>query len=384
MVSKGPRLRDPSSSATPCSPATARPTESHEELARSESAIRVPRSYVPTPRVRYGIAAILLLPILVALLWSRWPGIPSRHMRTLSGTPRTGTSSNRIPSADELAQIAIALRELLNTYERYKLFLEKPSGPGDNLVPEIAILDCIGRLEHLINPRRLPFGSPELFGYTMRGWPYEVMTAYPKLRKNIYSIIKRWDVPEICQDRPFTRGRYGVTQADGTVKEIDRPPQARTLTPLEREELTWILNALLEALPKAGRVIPPSTDARREADRPRMTCTVMTTASSIRDQERRVSVASNFPATRRSRQPPDGRTRRPPARPTGAGPDRPRRIPSDDLARRRDDREGTHGSDSCPLGSGLGRPGVRGGGRRGDRAGRGSGPLGGLIPRPAL
>ena len=43
----------------------------------------------------------------------------------------------------------------------------------------------------------------------------------------------------------------------------------------------------------------------------------------------------------------------PPARSARAGPDRPRRIPTDDLARRQDDRERTdppHGSDPGPLG----------------------------------
>jgi hypothetical protein len=118
------------------------------------------------------------------------------------------------------------------------------------------MLERLGRLEKLLNPRRLPYGSPELAGYVVRAWPYEVMTAYPKLRSHVYRIIQRWDVPEICQDRPFMRGKYGITQNDGTIKEIDRPTRPHTLTPVEYEELAWVLNTLLEALRGVNQATP--------------------------------------------------------------------------------------------------------------------------------
>jgi hypothetical protein len=192
---------------------------------------------------------------------------------------------NRIPSVEDLTSIAAALQDLLATFAKYKLFLEKPSGPLDNVIPQRAMQDSLYRLEKLFNPRRLPYGSPELAGYTLRAWPYEVMTACPKLKSHVYRIIQRWDIPEICQDRLIIRGKFGITQDDGTIKEIDRPTHPYTLTPVECEELAWVLNALLDSLravdqatpnpavspPGAqGRITFPSTLARQSgASRPR-------------------------------------------------------------------------------------------------------------------
>jgi len=174
-------------------------------------------------------------------------------------TARLGTAPNRIPSAEELASITAALQALLATFAKYKLFLENPSGPIDDAIPEYAMLKTLCRLEKLLNPRRLAFGSPELASHAIRDWPYEVMTAYLKLRKHVYRIVQRWDVTEICQDRPLVKGRFRVTQDNGTIEEIDRPPKPHTLTQIECDELAWILNACLGAL--RGTIAPASATA---------------------------------------------------------------------------------------------------------------------------
>lgn len=192
--------------------------------------------------------------------------VPPTEECQASSVPSTRqeTAPNRIPSVEQLTSISAALHDLLATFAKYKLFLDNPSGPIDDAIPQYAMLESLCRLEKLLNPRRLPYGSPELASHIVRSWPYEVMTAYPKLRKHVYRIIERWDVPEICQDQPFARGVYGITADDGTIKGISRPPRTPTLTQVECGELAWILNAMSGALQWALEAIPNPSVRRKE------------------------------------------------------------------------------------------------------------------------
>jgi hypothetical protein len=186
-----------------------------------------------------------------------------------------GTRSNRIPSAEELASIAAALRSLLKTFEQYKLFLDDPSGPIGDGVPTIAMLatdalcrtemqGSFCRLERLLNPRRLPYGSPELASIVVRGWPPQVMTGLSVLNHHVDQLIRRWDIPEVCDNRTMMRGRYGITRDDGTVEEIDRPVQRCTLTTSDRDQLRWVLNAFVEALGEAIEARSPAAIPEEE------------------------------------------------------------------------------------------------------------------------
>ena len=184
--------------------------------------------------------------------------------------------SERIPSDDELASIVAALQDFLVVYDRYKLFLDDWSDPMIASVPTIAVRVSLCRLERLLNPQRLPYGSQELEGYVIAQWPYEVMTGLPILQKHVYQLIKRWDIPEICHDHPFMRGNFSIvdTQEDGTIEEthINRPPQPHTLTAHKWECLIWVLNALFGGLrpnpPKVGEESKPPTTTTTEDDRP--------------------------------------------------------------------------------------------------------------------
>jgi hypothetical protein len=191
---------------------------------------------------------------------SRTPGIPGPTVP--SNLDGSGTKSTRIPSTEQLASIAAALRNLLDTFEQYKLFLDDPSGPIDDGVPTNATLatdvlcstemqDAFCGLERLLNPRRLPYGSPELARISVRGWPRQVMAGLSVLQRHVDQLIQRWDIPEVCDDRPMARGRFGITRDDGTIEEIDRPIRRCTLTTAERAQLRWVLNTFIEAIQEA-------------------------------------------------------------------------------------------------------------------------------------
>jgi hypothetical protein len=93
------------------------------------------------------------------------------------------------------------------------------------------------------------------------------MTAYPRLKGHVYRIIKRWDVPEICEGRPIRRGRFDITHADGAIEKVDRPDGPHTLTSVECSELSWVLNALVGALRGSGDTISTSTNAHHDEQR---------------------------------------------------------------------------------------------------------------------
>jgi len=121
--------------------------------------------------------------------------------------------SEQIPSVEELTSIHAALQDFLAVYDRNKLFLEDLSDLTIASVPTMAVRDGLCRLERLMNPRRFPCGSPELAGYAIARWPLEVMTGLPVLRKHVYQLIERWDIPEVCDDRVLARGNFMDAQA---------------------------------------------------------------------------------------------------------------------------------------------------------------------------
>ena len=152
--------------------------------------------------------------------------------------------SERIPSYDKLASIVAALQDFLVVYDRHKLFLADWSDPMIASVPTIAVRDSLCRLERLLNPQRLPYGSQELEGYVIAHWPLEVMTGLPVLRKHVYQIIERWDIPEVCDDRVLMTGNFLMVRDDGEKIHVNRFPPPHLLTARELERLLWVRDAL--------------------------------------------------------------------------------------------------------------------------------------------
>ena len=217
-------------------------------------------------------------------------GTPGPH--GVSATP------NRIPSAEELISIAAALQDLLNTFEKYKLFLDDSSSPIGNGVPTAAMLatdslcrlemqGSFCRLEKLLNPRRLPYGSPERTCMVVSGWPPQVMVGLSTLKQHVDQLIQRWDIPEVCEDHTMTRGRYGITRDDGTIEDIDRPAQPCVLTTVELERLGWVLNTFIESLGKTIKAATPAANSEwgnRLPATPTLTTVSLTRTGAIPDQ----------------------------------------------------------------------------------------------------
>jgi hypothetical protein len=213
---------------------------------------------------------------------------PPEEMRQATGDPGPtapgrpdgeGSMSKRIPPAEELISIAEALRDFLATFAEYKLFLDDTSDVISCVLPTITVQDAFRRLEMVLNPQRLPYAAPELTGrvYGLCGWPRQVIVALPILRQHVDQLIQRWDIPEICDDRPMNRGAFTVTRDDGTIVEkVHRLVQPHTLTPTECERLAWVLNALLGALRETIEAPNPAA-LPKEENRPPTAPTLRTT-----------------------------------------------------------------------------------------------------------
>jgi hypothetical protein len=153
-----------------------------------------------------------------------------------------------IPSAESLHEITAAVHDLLNTSAKYEPLLDGPpsSNPASIVLPSFAVLQSLCRLEKLLNPRRLPYSPALAVDFIVRGWPDEIMAALPVLREHVYEIVKRWDVPEVCDDRQIVR--------QGELS----PP--RTMTAAERERLECVLTTLLEVCPSGRNGVVSQTE----------------------------------------------------------------------------------------------------------------------------
>ena len=118
-----------------------------------------------------------------------------------------GTTPQLIPSAEELASIADALRDLLTTFDKYKIFLVDRSFSTEAHIAGNPLEDCLRRLERVFNPLRRPPGEWGTSGVS--GWPHDVMVGLLALKPHVHDIINRWDIPEICEDRPLGPPRGG-------------------------------------------------------------------------------------------------------------------------------------------------------------------------------
>jgi hypothetical protein len=79
------------------------------------------------------------------------------------------------------------------------------------------------------------------------------ISALYRLKSNLETIVRRWDVPEVCGDCPIGHrgeGTFGRTQEDGTWvgETINRPARPYALTPDEIKKLTWVEGTLRAAI----------------------------------------------------------------------------------------------------------------------------------------
>jgi hypothetical protein len=180
---------------------------------------------------------------------------------------------NRIPTAESLAETTAALRAFLAKYNTYRPILPDPS-IGAGVMAAAVVLPSFARLERCLNPRRIPFGQRLHAGSSMAHWPESVMVALSALDGVIGALIKRWDVPEFCEDKGTLRGRGDIRQPDAEGREteihFDRPFQPLSLTPEEEERLHWCLEQLeaaLIAIARTPEVVEPA-EPMPESDGP--------------------------------------------------------------------------------------------------------------------
>jgi hypothetical protein len=201
-------------------------------------------------------------------IWNSLPRIDLLH--------RPDVTPDRIPSVNELRAIAAALRAFLVPYDKFRIFLGDIADPIFTAVPRLAVQDALTLLEMQFNPRRLSIDSPDRGGMIVSKWPKEVQTALSALKQLVYAVIRRWDLPEVCDGRPIMQGNFGLLNRrdDGTVEEshIVRPLRPYLLEPAEWERLLWIQEALHEALRADGHILdqrgrPASQQANADDER---------------------------------------------------------------------------------------------------------------------
>ena len=115
------------------------------------------------------------------------------------------------PSAEHLHAIANAVADFLDTHAKYKILLDGTRDLVTCAVPRLMVDMSLCRLERLLNPQCQPYSPALAVNLIVSGWPcppYDVMSALPILRQHVYELIKRWDMPEVCEGRPIVRS-YG-------------------------------------------------------------------------------------------------------------------------------------------------------------------------------
>ena len=163
------------------------------------------------------------------------------------------------------AQSQMQLRDFLATFEEYKPLLADQWNSIGAFILRPSMEECLCKLVRACYTRREQ--PPERRQMASAGWPPVVMACVLELRPHFQDIIGRWDVPEICDDRPIGprgKGKFGHTQDDGThvEQEIDRPARPYTLQPDEVQRLAWIEGTFRAAVSKTRR---NGLDEQREA-----------------------------------------------------------------------------------------------------------------------
>ena len=171
-----------------------------------------------------------------------------------------------IPSAEELGAIANALRDFLATFEEFKPLLADQWNSIGAFILRPSMEECLRKLVRACNTRREQ--PPERRQIAAAGWPPVVMACVVELRPHVQDIISRWDVPEICEDRPIGprgKGKFGQTQDDGThvQQEINRLARPYTLQPEEVKRLAWIEGTFRAAIAPIAH--KQDVDEKREA-----------------------------------------------------------------------------------------------------------------------
>ena len=83
------------------------------------------------------------------------------------------------------------------------------------------------------------------------GWPDVLLAALYTLRFHIETIITRWDVPEIFEDRPIGNSGEGLVGRREEDDTFGRPSFPHTLAPDEIDKLTWVEQTLLRCTSQA-------------------------------------------------------------------------------------------------------------------------------------
>ena len=110
----------------------------------------------------------------------------------------------RIPSVEELATIANALRGFLDAVRQDEDILSDSESSGiARLLPTYDVVHRLWLLERLFNPSREPFGSLRLGRLLIAEWPDPVATRIADIKDRVYKIIEKWGIPEICEDKTW-------------------------------------------------------------------------------------------------------------------------------------------------------------------------------------
>jgi hypothetical protein len=175
---------------------------------------------------------------------------------------------NRSP--ERLESITAALKTFLVTMTRFEPVLEDEPGTrsidGCLVIAENAALHSLYYLEKMLNPKRYAFGtdersSPNVDLGAMAGVSrVYAMAGVSRLHNIIAQVIERWDVPEICDDRPLgIRGVGTITEHEDRndrgddpkiIKEVhvNRIARSRTLLENEKSQLRWCLEVFQSTL----------------------------------------------------------------------------------------------------------------------------------------
>ncbi len=168
-----------------------------------------------------------------------------------------------MPTPDELQEITAAAMDVVQVARDIGIIRGETAPPGSSDGECVHFISAVARLEHALNPRRLPFGHLGRRRTETAAWPRRVLLGLMRLRNLSDELLKALGMEVLADERADMAGPpdWCVVQSRESIPK-DHPPGVRYVT-VQRDWPPKIDPAVINSVERAALFL---RDAATRAD----------------------------------------------------------------------------------------------------------------------